>query len=133
MPLIQISAVRNTTTWRPCAIYYIGIPVNPSKTCFLGIQRWRLQAASFSSGTGLPRCRNFYLKRKPVPGRRRRRLCNAETRNFYPSQNISVMKSTSMGQSALVAVMGEIINRVTAGKPECTSPLAIITYKEHVC
>jgi hypothetical protein len=63
MPLIQISAGRDTTTWRPCAIYYIGITANPSKTCCLGIQRRRLQAASFSSGTGLPRCWNFYLSK----------------------------------------------------------------------
>jgi hypothetical protein len=129
IPLNQISAGRDTTTWRPC-----GITANPSKMCCLGIQHRRLQAASFSSGTGLQRCWNFYLKRKPVPGGERR-LRNAKTRNLYPSLNISLTISTRIGQSALAVVMGEIINvyRVTAGKLERTSPLAILTYNEKAC
>ena len=132
MQLIQILAGCDTT-WRPCAIYYIGITANPSK---------KKRAASAYSVGGCRPLRSamvlvyravgiFILRGNPCQGGRRRRLRNAETRNLiltkYFCDEISKQRL-----SALVAVMGETTNtnRVTAGKPECTNPLAILTCKE---
>jgi hypothetical protein len=112
-----MAATRNLLHRDYCEPVYNVLPRHTvSEAAGRFVQQWHLFTALLA----------FYLKRKPVPGGRRRRLRNAEKRNLYPSINISVTKSTRTGQSALVAVMGQTINAhtVTGGKPQCTSPLA---------